>query len=328
MDSLIFAFDSVAPIIFTVAIGYILKRVGFISGDFVKMANRLVFRVLLPVMLFLNVYKIESLSVMSAGYALYTVLSVLAIFVLALPFTILITKREDRRGPLLQTAFRSNYSLIGIPLAASLFGDEGAQVASLLSAVVIPVFNFLAVVALSIFSKQESSGRLARVGKGILKNPLIWGILVGVGALGIRALFVHLGVSFRLSDVGSVYKVIDYLSRSATPLALLCLGAQFEFSAISYLRREILAGVIMRCLAVPLVGVGFAYLVFGDSFSGAQFAALVAVFCTPVAVSSVPMTQEMGSDAELAGQMVVFTTLFSALTVFIVSFLLKVAGIF
>ena len=75
MDSLIFAFDSVAPIIFTVAIGYILKRVGFITGDFVKMANRLVFRVLLPVMLFLNVYKIESLSVMSAGYALYTVFS-------------------------------------------------------------------------------------------------------------------------------------------------------------------------------------------------------------------------------------------------------------
>jgi predicted permease len=105
-------------------------------------------------------------------------------------------------------------------------------------------------------------------------------------------------------------------------------GAQFEFSAIPHLKREIISGIILRSVIVPLLGIGVAYLAFRHNFSGPQFAALVAVFCTPVAVSSVPMAQEMGADAELAGQLVVFTTITSAFTVFIASFLLKAAGIF
>jgi predicted permease len=86
--------------------------------------------------------------------------------------------------------------------------------------------------------------------------------------------------------------------------------------------------VIIRSLIVPLLGIGIAYLFFRESFGGAQFAALVAVFCTPVAVSSVPMAQEMNADVSLAGQLVVFTTVSSAFTVFLASFLLKAAGIF
>ena len=86
--------------------------------------------------------------------------------------------------------------------------------------------------------------------------------------------------------------------------------------------------MFIRSLIVPLLGIGIAYLAFRNSFGGAQFAALVAVVCTPVAVSSVPMAQEMGADAELAGQLVVFTTISSAVTVFLASFLLKLAGIF
>ena len=81
MESLIFAFNSVSPIIFTVAIGYILKRIGFMSGEFSKAANKLVFRVFLPVMLFLNIYGIESMSIVSFGYVLYSMVSVFLIFV-------------------------------------------------------------------------------------------------------------------------------------------------------------------------------------------------------------------------------------------------------
>ena len=329
MDSLIFAFDSVAPIIFTVAIGYLLKRIGFMTGDFAKMANRLVFRVFLPVTLFLNVYKIENMSGVSMGYVLYTILAVLVIFLIALAVVNLCTKERSRKGALLQASFRSNYALIGIPLATSLFGDSGAQVATLLSAIVIPAFNVLAVLSLSIFSDVGGGKeRIKKVLLGIVKNPLIIGIFAGLVTLGLRALLVRLGSDFRLSDVSSVYKTMDYLSRMSTPLALLVLGAQFEFSAIGYMRREIIVGTVMRCLFVPIFGIGIAYLAFRNSFSGAHFAALVAVFCTPVAVSSVPMAQEMGQDVGLAGQLVVFTTICSAFTVFVVSFLLRSAGIF
>ena len=114
----------------------------------------------------------------------------------------------------------------------------------------------------------------------------------------------------------------------ATPLALLVLGAQFEFAGIKALRREILVGVFMRNVFVPALGIGVAYLFFASQFNGAHFASFVAMFATPVAVSSVPMAQEMDGDLTLAGQLVVWTTLISGFSVFVVAFLLKAAGIF
>ena len=63
-------------------------------------------------------------------------------------------------------------------------------------------------------------------------------------------------------------------------------------------------------------------------FNAAHFAAFVGVFATPVAVSSVPMAQEMGADSNLAGQLVVWTTLISSVTVFLCTYLLRVIGVF
>ena len=73
MDSFIFALSAVAPIIAMVAIGYFLKRIGWMNADFAKAANRLVFRVFMPVMLFVNIYKIESLVGVDLRYMLYSV---------------------------------------------------------------------------------------------------------------------------------------------------------------------------------------------------------------------------------------------------------------
>ena len=328
MSSLVFALDAVMPIMLTVAIGYLLKRIGLMKEDFAKQANKLVFRVFLPVMLFLNIYKIENLANIDFTYVIYAVATVLAITAIAIPLIILFTDNKSRRGVILQAAFRSNYALIGIPLATSLYGEEGAVVATVLSAVIIPTFNILAVITLSIFSDKNEKIDAKKILLGIVKNPLIQGVVLGLCALGIRAILVELGVSFRLTDVTAVYTVLGYLSSLATPLALLVLGAQFEFSAVSELKREIIFGTVLRTVAVPLIGLGVAYLFFRDIFTGAHFATFVAVFSTPIAVSSVPMAQEMDGDVTLAGQLVIFTTLASAVTIFLASFLLRTAGIF
>ncbi len=329
LDSLLFAFNSVAPIIFTVAIGYILKKMGMMPKDFSKLANKLVFRIFLPVMLFMNIYGIESFKTVELDYIIYTVASVLIFFLLGIPTVILVTKKKEYRGALFQGIFRSNYALIGIPLATALFGSSGAAVATLLSAFVIPLFNVLAVVGLSIFAKDaDGKGSLKKVLIGILKNPLIWGIAVGLLALGIRAAFVGLDISFRLNSINAVWGTLKNLSNIATPLALLVLGAQFEFSDIPSMKRELIAGVLLRSVIVPVLGLGVAFLAFRGFIDGAEFAALVAVFATPVAVSSVPMAQEMNADVTLAGSLVVFTTICSAFTVFIASFILRSLGVF
>lgn len=328
MDSLFFAIEAVSPIIIMVAIGYLIKKIGLLTADMAKTINKLVFRIFLPAMLFLNVYKIESLAAIKPDYILYAVIAIILIFALSIPAVMRVTDRGDRRGALLQACFRSNYALIGIPLAASLFGQEGVSVATLLSAASIPLFNILAVISLSVFGKGENRPSTKKILLGIVKNPLIQSILLGIIMLGLRAVFVENDIPFRLTQLRPIYTVLGYLSNLATPLALLMLGVQFEFSAVSELKKEILFGTLMRTVIIPLFGLGIAFLFFRTSFDGAVFAALVALFATPVAVSSVPMAQEMGADHTLAGQLVVWTTLISAVTVFIASFLLKLAGVF
>ena len=286
MDSLIFALNAVLPIVVTVALGYILKRIGFMPADFAKQANKLCFRVFLPCMLFSNVYKIENIGSIEPGYILYTVIAVLILFFAAFPIVTLATKKRECRGVLCQAAFRSNYALIGIPLAESLFGEGGVAAASVLSAVVIVMFNILAVICLSVYRKGKPSAK--KIILDILKNPLIISI-----ALGIVVLLIRPYTGFRISGITPAYKVLGYMSSLATPIALLVLGAQFEFSTVKALRREIIWGVGMRCLMVPVLGLGTAYFIFKGRFTGAEFAALTAVFTTPLAVSSVAMAQEM-----------------------------------
>ena len=325
MVDFLFAVNATAPIVLMVAIGYFLKRIGMLDAGVAKVLNKLVFRVFLPCMLFLNMYKIESLSNVDFSFVWYTIIATVVLFIVAIVCVYFFTKENPKRGALLQSVFRANYALVGIPLATSLFGTDGAIAATVLSAFIVPIFNSLAVVGLSIFSSDKKPS-VKKILIGIAKNPLIQSIALGFVALGIRAIFVRCDISFRLTDIEPVYQTLSNLSSVATPLALLVLGAQFELSAIPQLKKYIIFGVAARNLIVPLLGLGVAYLIGG--FSGAHFATFVAVFCTPVAVSSVPMAQEMDADVSLAGQLVIFSTLFSVVSIFLASYILKVVGVF
>lgn len=327
LQALQFATEAITPIIALVVIGYVLKRIGMVNKDFCKIANKLVFRVFLPASLFLSVYRIPDIGSIDLGYILYALGAILVIFLLALPSVYFFTKHNDRRGPTLQATFRSNFALVGIPLAGALFGEEGTMIASLLSAAVVPLFNVLAVISLSLFSGGTKKPSVKKILLDIAKNPLILSIGAGLVALAIRALLIRGDISWRLVDVKPLYEVLSYLASVATPLALLVLGMQFEFSTAKEMRREIVFGTVARIVAAPLFGIGVAFLFFRTRFNGAHFAAFVSLFATPVAVSSVPMTQEMKGNTPLAGQFVVFTTLLSALSIFIASFLLRLAGV-
>lgn len=329
MESFLFALNAVSPIVIMMVLGYILKTLKFFDLDFIKTANKMVFRVLLPAMLFLNIYKIESLGTVDLGYVLYALVAVVVVFLAAGGAVMVFTKNNRHRGVLLQSAFRSNYALIGLPLAGTLFGEAGIAVAAILSAFAIPSFNILAVISLSVFTEnKQGQGHIKNVLIGILKNPLIQGVFAGLLTVAIREIFSACSIDWRLSEIEPLFKVLNYLSNTATPLALIVLGAQFEFSAVKSLRREIIFGTVLRTAIVPLTVLGTAVIFFRDAFGGAEYAAITALFATPVAVSSVPMAQEMDADVTLAGQLVVWTTLTSIATIFLSSLIMKQIGIF
>ncbi|MBQ8880018.1 MAG: AEC family transporter [Clostridia bacterium] len=329
MSSFIFALNAVAPIVIMMAIGYVLKRINFFNADFIKTANKMVFKILIPAMLFTNIYSVQSIGDVNFGYAVFAIAAVLVIFLVMTCVIMIFTKDNRRRGVLLQSSFRSNYALIGIPLAQSLFGDAGVAVAAVLSAFAIPIFNILAVISLSIFADTgKGKGNVKKVLLNIAQNPLIQSVLAGLIVVALRGLFAEWNISFRLSDIQPLFKVLSYLSGMATPLALIMVGAQFEFSVVGELRREIIFGTLTRTLVVPLLSLGTAIIFFREYFGGAEYAALTALFATPVAVSSVPMAQEMDADVTLTGQLVVWTTLISIITIFVSSLIMKQIGIF
>jgi predicted permease len=328
MGSFLFALNAVLPIILMVAIGYVIKKIGLVDKDIAKTLNKLVFRLFLPVMIFLNIYNIEDFNGINVTFVAYAMIAVLVIFAISIPVAMLITRDPAKRGAMLQSAFRSNYTLIGIPLAEALFPGEGVIVATVLLAVAVPLFNVLAVVSLSIFGDGRERVNFKKILVGIIKNPLIQAVAVGTVMIALRMFLASRGISFDLSDIAPIYKVLNYLSALATPIALIVLGIQFEFSSVSELGREIFWGTLIRAVLVPALAIGTAYVLFRDRLGGAHFAAFVALFATPVAVSSVPMAQEMGADTKLAGQLVVWTTVASAFTIFLISFALSMLGIF
>lgn len=337
LDILIFAINSILPVILLVALGYALKVKGFFTGEFLKIANKTVFRVLLPVLLFNNLAELDSFSQLRWDAVLYALAAVALLFILGMLFAHRV-ENCYQKGVLLQCVFRSNFALVGVPLAQLMAGDKGVQAVALLSAFTIPVFNVLSVVALSVYIQPEtgtSSGFRGRIGstlKGILRNPLILGVLAGIMCVLVKPLVCQMPSSITtfLGKFTFVRTVLDYLAKASTPVALLVLGGQFERSSIKGLRRQIALGVAGRLFFAPLIGIGGAVLLQSLGilrFDNSIYASLIALFGTPAAVASAIMAEEMGNDGQLAGQLVVWTTLLSSGVIFGSVVLLRSMGL-
>lgn len=318
------AVNAITPIILMILLGYFLKCRGFLSKEFLRIGNKLVFNVCLPAMLFINVYDIAGFASINWEIVLYCVAVLMVIFVLGLFSAIVVTPVPERRGAIWQCAFRSNFGIIGLSLASALGGEEAVAVAAIVSSFTVPLFNVLAVIALSTFVDQGGSGKkgIGKMVLNIVKNPLILGAAAGMVCLVIReaqaALLGEVVFSIK-THTKFIYTTVNNLKSIASPLALLVLGGQFEFSAVKGLLKEIAAGTLWRIVIAPAIGIGCAILLSGMGLISCgvnEYPALVAMFGSPVAVSSAVMAGNMGSDEQLATQLVVWTNIFSIFTIF------------
>ena len=146
-----------------VCTGFLIKKLGILSGETAKIINKVVFRLLLPCSLFLSVYGIEDLASLDFTYVVFAMVATVLIFLFAIPLSKIVSKENPLRGAMIQASFRSNYALIGIPLATSLYGEEGAVVASVLSAFAIPLFNILAVICLTTMGEKGEKPSVKKV---------------------------------------------------------------------------------------------------------------------------------------------------------------------
>ena len=334
LQILLTALNAVLPIILMIALGYILRQKKMLSESFLTIGNKLVFKLCLPTMLFVNIYGVASLSDIRWDVVGYCAVALCVIFGAGMLIAVLTTPVPKRRGVMAQCTFRSNYAIIGMPLAASLGGAAAEAVAAVVSSVAVPILNVLAVISLSVFVNQGENGKISvkRILLDIVKNPLIQGVAAGMLCLVLRWAQRELfgDVVFSISrDTEFLYTVLNYLKAITTPLALIVLGGQFTFSAVKELRKEIIVATSSRVFLAPIIGIGgaIALTLAGVLRCGtAEFPALVALFGSPVSVSSAIMASQMHNDEQLATQLVVWTTIISGITVFLISCGLMAAG--
>ena len=305
MENLMISANAVLPMCLVMALGYGTRRLGWLRREEISTINKIAFRIFLPCLLYYNIYCSDLSGSFDPLLMTYAVGGVLLTFGLALGYTLLTEKLPERRGVLIQGMFRSNYVIMGIPVATALLGADQLGTVSILIAVIVPLFNMLAVVVLEVFRGQKPKP-LHILGQ-IAKNPLVIGSVLGI---------LTLVAGIRLPHI--LEQTIQSVSAIASPLQLFLLGAFFQFSGLKTYRRELVTVSIAKLIVSPGLFLGLDALL---GFRGVAFVSLIGIFASPTAVNSFTMAQQMGGDAELAGDIVVTTSAASILTMFFWTFL-------
>ncbi|MBW6410459.1 AEC family transporter [Clostridium weizhouense] len=310
MQNIILALNVVLPLFITITLGYFIRKINLFDDHTLKIMNKVTFKVFLPLLLFFNVYKTNLKGVFNLKLVIFAP-SIILVSCISMCFIIPIIEKENRkRGVLVQAIFRSNFVLFGLPVTLSLFGDENAGVPSLLIAIIVPMFNFLAVIVLEIFRGGKIN--LKETIKGIITNPLIVSSLLGI-------VFMLNGI--RLPNV--IEKTISDLSKVATPLALVVLGGSFKVNKIKGYTKQLIIGILGRLVVIPSIFVPIAIIL---GFRKIELATIMIMLAAPTAVSSFTMAEQMDGDSELAGQLVVFTSAFAVISIFLWVFFIKKLG--
>lgn len=314
MESIKLSFEAVMPIFILMLIGYLIKRTKLADKKSLDVMNKLVFKIFLPVLLFYNIYSTQTADVFDVKLIAFTVVGILFIFILGYVSVLFLTKDNARRGVMLQGFFRANFAILGIPLVSYICGNKTSGIASLMVAVVIPMFSILAVITLERFRKGNIKLDVLKLLKGVITNPLIIGCVIGI------IFFI-----FNIKLPALMEKSVKDISSVATPLSIIVLGSVFEFSDIKGYFRENAIVVATRLVIVPLIIIPVAVWL---GFFGEALACLLVVFASPVSVSSFAMAQQMDGDQTLAAQVIVLSSAFCLVTLFLWIFALSSLGLF
>jgi malate permease and related proteins len=312
MNNFIVSVQAVIPMFSMLLIGLMVRKFKLLDDLELLHVNNLVFRVFLPLLLFTSIYDTQISEVVNTKLILFGVAAVFLVYIGALVLSLLIEKNNASRGAMIQAIYRSNFIILGLPIVSNIYGAENLGLAAFMIAVIVPVYNVLAVITLETFRGGRID--LKKVVAGIFENPLIIGAMVGIVAV----LF-----NLRLPEI--VGKTISEISAAATPMALIVLGASFRLSTIGNSRRNLIICVVGRLMVVPGLCLTAAAIA---GFRDIAFVTLIGLFCAPCAISSFTMAQQMDSDSELAANAVVLTSALASFTMFFWIFLFKWLGMF
>ena len=304
--------NAVVPIFLIMALGCLARHLGAIKRSDVPKLNKMLFRYFMPVMLFYNIYTSDLSSAVQPKLLIFAAAGVIVEFFLSLAYVMLTEKDTAKRGVKIQGIYRSNFVIIGLPLATALVPGADAGAVVMLIAVVIPMFNAIAVVTLELFNGNKP--KPLHIIADIFKNPLILGTIVGIA-------FLLLGI--KLPD--AMLSTIKQIAGATNPMMLFMLGAFFRWGGIHKYVKDLVEVCLGRLVIMPGIFLTAAYLL---GIRGIAFAGMIAIFGSATAIASFTMAQQMGGDDELAGDIVVSTSALCCFTMFAWSLVFKSLGVF
>ena len=312
MNSFLMASRVVVPMAMMMAVG-VLMRLGKVTDrPTMKQVDQIVSKVFMPLLMFKNIYTTDFAQFNGAGYFLYGAAGLLLLFLFGVFLLPKMMKEPPRAAAMAQALLRPNYILFGSAVAESIYGEGNIGIVMLLGAFAVPFFNALSVILLEI--ARNSTASPGKILKSICKNSI-----VQAAAIALVMKLCALELPVMAEDV-----CFD-LAGLATPLSFLSLGVSLDIGAIGRNRKPLALGIAARLLLIPAFFVTGAILL---GFRGQELCAIFLLFAAPTAVSSYPLAVSMDADPELAGQMVIFTTVCCLPTFFLWVMTMSSFGLF
>lgn len=299
-DNIVFTANIVAPVFLIIAVGYFSKKAGIINEAFVDVTSKLVFKVSLPVFIFLEISNLDLDQVFDVYQIIFitagTFITYVIIWIGSIPFI----KNPQDKSAFIQGAFRGNYAIVGLALIQNFLGNDALGKSTLILAFLLPVYNVLAVVVL-VVPKHQGKINLRSILVEIVFNPLILSVIVA------------LPFSFYKISLPEMFvSTANYFAELALPLALIGIGGSMNIENIKRASTLAFSSSIIKIIILPLV------LTFASYFWGYRnddLGILFIVFACPTAIASFVMAEAMGANSKLAGNIIMITTLGSVFTI-------------
>ena len=312
MSNLIYSINATLPIFLLIILGKVLKTTKIINDEFTKTADRYVFRIALPALLFSDLTENNVGSAFDGKYVLFCFSVTIFSFAVLWGLTEKFMKNEEQKGAFIQGSYRSSAAILGLAFINNMYDSVG--MAPLMIIGCVPLYNIFAVIILTL--KGDNGGKKPNMKEtfiNVMKNPILLSILI---ALPFALLNLHFP-SFVNKAIGSV-------ANTATPLALISIGASFEGKkALKKMKPTLLASFIKLILLAGL----FLPLAVFFGYRNQELMALLVMLGSPTTVSSYIMAKNTGNDGILTSSIIVLTTLLSSLTLTLWIFVLKSFGV-
>lgn len=327
MDSFIYSLNATIPIFLVMILGWLIRQWGIIDEHFVNKANKYVFHVALPFLLFQDIAQADMRTGFDIRFVLFCMAVTTVCFLGIWALTEVLMKDDTMKGSFVQGSFRSSAAILGIAFIQNVYDNAGMAPLMIVSAV--PLYNIFSVIVLTFKAntkdeagqmdeKQQSDRKKAQLGNirkaciNILKNPIIIGIFLGLP-------FSVLGVEFP----PIIDKTITNVAQTATPIALIVIGAGFEGRKAIQKIKPTVVGSFIKLIGQAMI---FLPLAVWMGFRDQELMAILIMLASPSTVSCYIMAKNMDNDAVLSSSIVVLTTLLSSITLTGWIFCLRVMG--